>query len=242
MKLPNMFQLENSHASIALDLDKSPGGVMYVGSTGSGKTKAFKALIGRVSLYEEGSEAMIGDFKNDNDFENLKSSSNFFGYTDVFTAFEKFAFQFEQRQKGKDPSRNAKFLFVDEYGTFVQNLPKKDQETVKRQLATFVCLGRSLRMFACISTQSCRSDYFQSTATRDQISNRLLLTGSFVGPELKKMVFPDLDCSKIQAQGIPGRGYLYSGTGKLKSVIVPKISREDRLDDAILSLLKRSDF
>lgn len=202
---------------------------LIVGSSGSGKTYFSKALLAKISKYEKQTELVLIDYKGDQDFSMFSKAYRF---DKSFEGLRYFFGRFKKRQEGIDKERIPLYLFFDEFGAFVSNQDRKQQEEIKRMIATLLMLGRSFRCHVIVSLQRADSSYFSGGA-RDNFSLRLGL--GRMSPESKKMLFGELS-SEIFL-GSRGVGYFQADGFDIKKVVVAKISNELALNQAIEKIM-----
>ncbi|MFA9466968.1 MAG: hypothetical protein ACERKN_22165 [Velocimicrobium sp.] len=136
--------------------------------------------------------------------------------------------QFLERQSGKDKKRNAKFLFFDEYASYLNYLPKKEAEEEKRKMSMLLMMGRSFNSHVIISQQRGDAQYF-STA-RDNLN--VVIGLSNLSEESRDMFFSSFK-KQIKADRKRGTGYMITNGTDLQKIYVPKVQNEDMLHNAI---------
>lgn len=231
--------MENKVA-VALDRDLWQEGISYevfwdykhfphvlcFGSTGSGKTYAVKLLIGTIALKIPQAKILICDFKAD-DFKFLNGCTRYFQFTDCAVGLDAFVKMFEARQSGTDESRDFRLLVFDEWASYCNNLDKKAVEEEKRKLATLLMLGRSFNVHVLVSQQRADAEYFAKS--RDNFSVVIALGN--ISKESCLMFGFDRDAMKPARH--TGEGHILFNGDDLRSIVVPTVSRPDRLEAAI---------
>lgn len=206
--------------------------IVIVGSTGSGKTYFSKSLLGKLALYGEKPQLYVCDFKGDEDFSFLCGCKKFYRYTACEQGLEEFYQCFLNRQSGKSSERMMLVLFFDEWASYLNFVGKKKAEEEKGKLSNLLMLGRSFNVHVIISQQRADAQYF-STA-RDNFN--LVIGLGNLSPESKEMLFHDYK-EEMEANCGRGMGYTLSNGMNLKKILVPTITNEKKLHNAILSIV-----
>lgn len=101
------------------------------------------------------------------------------GLRDFYTAFK--------RQQELGIAGEPHYLVIDEWGSFIASLDKKEAEEMKRLLSELLMLGRAYQFFPIVGIQRPDASYFSSA--RDNFQCCLALGN--LSPEGRRMVFPD---------------------------------------------------
>lgn len=218
---------------ISWDTDKQPHTII-IGNTGSGKTYLSKLILGKISKYILDSQLYICDYKGDEDFGFLTNLSRFYRYTDCQKGLQLFYEDFLLRQSGADTSRNAKFLFFDEWASYLNSLDKKVVEEEKKKLSNLLMLGRSFNFHVIISQQRADAQYFATA--RDNFN--LCIGMGNLSPESKEMFFSSYK-KEMKPNRQQGTGYMLVNGAGLRAVRATKISDFTKLHNAIMQGVTR---
>lgn len=202
--------------------------IVIFGATGSGKTYATKLMLGRISLCIPDSQFYVCDYKGDSDFNFLNEENRFFRFFNCEKGLTIFYERLEQRQSGKDSSRNFILLFFDEWASYILSLEKKKAEEEKKKLATLLMLGRSFNLHVLISQQRVDASYFN--ATRDNF-NLVIALGN-LSLEGKEMMFHEFK-DQMKADRKQGTGYMITDGMDFTPIVVPTVSDTKRLNHCI---------
>ncbi len=207
--------------------EKAPH-IILIGATGSGKTYFSKLLLGKIALHINDSQLYVCDFKGDEDFNSLSDCSRFYRYTDCSKGFREFYERFEKRQKREELSRNAIFLFFDEWASYSNSLNKKILEEEKKNLSILLMLGRSFNVHVIVSQQRADATYFN--AARDNFN--LIIGLGNLSEESKNMLFHEFK-SEMLPNRTQGTGYMLTNGSNLTAIQVPKINDMRKLESTI---------
>lgn len=206
--------------------------LLVVGSTGTGKSVAIKVIMSKILKFRPDSTIWLLDFKKF-DFQNLTNIPNYYGYTDCLQGLKDYYAAFKDQQKaGVVGSPN--YLIIDEWGSFITSLDRKEAEQAKNMLAELLMLGRAYQYIPIIGIQRPDSTYFNGS--RDNFQACLALGN--LSPEGRRMVFPDsvkeqiTECKKRE-------GHLYIDGVGLEKIQIEEIPDLDALDKAILEAIGR---
>lgn len=200
---------------------------IIIGSTGSGKTYFSQLLLGRIVKDIPDSRLYICDYKGDEDFSFLSGSQRFYRYKDCQEGLDQFYNEFIQRQSGLDLERAERYLFFDEYASYLNSLDKKKAEEEKSKVSNLLMMARSFGLHVIISMQRGDSQYFQTA--RDNIS--LVVALGTLSDESASMFFGSYK-KLLKPKGL-GTGYVLMNGNKLKEIRVPTIRNKDKLKEAI---------
>lgn len=141
---------------------------LVVGGTGSGKSIASMLIAGKVSMHFPASKIWILDFKGDSytfDFLDGISGCRYWKYLDCMEGLKNYYAMFQERlSNDPGPGAGLNLLWVDEYPSFVLNLPKKDADSVKSMLSTVLMMGRSKRCLALTTAQKAMAEIYAQGA------------------------------------------------------------------------------
>ena len=167
------------------------------------------------------------------DFQKFSSCSHYYGYTDCLQGLKDYYAAFKAKQ-ATGVAGAPNYLVIDEWGSFITSLDKKDAEQAKRILAELLMLGRAYQYIPIIGIQRPDSTYFNGS--RDNFQACLALGN--LSPEGRRMVFPDsvkeqiTECKKRE-------GHLYIDGIGLEKIQIEEIPSLDALDKAILEAIRR---
>lgn len=205
--------------------------LLIIGATGTGKSVITKIIMAKISRVEN-SVTWLLDFKK-LDFQKFTNLTHYYSYIDCLQGLKDFYASFKaQQEAGIVGAPN--YLVIDEWGSFIMSLDKKQAEQAKSILAELVMLGRGYKFFPIVGIQRPDSIYFQSA--RDNFQNVVALGN--LSPEGRRMVFPDsvkeqiTDCKKRE-------GHLYIDGIGLEKIQIDNISDMDTLDMSILEAMSR---
>lgn len=206
--------------------------LLVVGATGTGKTVAIKTVMKKIVGYQSEFSLSLSpslwllDYKQ-MDFRAYTDLPHYYGYTDCVQGLEDYYTAFKEAQ-ASGVAGVPQYLVMDEWGSFIMSLPKKEAERCKSLLAELLMLGRGYRFFPIIGIQRPDAGYFN--AARDNFQACLALGN--LSPEGRRMVFPDsvtgqlTECRKRE-------GHLYIDGKGLEKVRMADIADLDALDASI---------
>lgn len=152
---------------IPVNLDKYPH-VLVTGGTNSGKSIVSLLVASKISLHYPTSKLWILDFKGDSGtfgfVENIPGC-RYWKYLECLAGLEDYFSMFQERLS-HDPGPNAglNLLWIDEYPSFILNLPRKDAETAKSIISTVLMMGRSKRCMTLTTAQTALAELFSHGA------------------------------------------------------------------------------
>lgn len=197
--------------------------LLVIGPTGTGKTVAIKILMAKIAKYQPDAKIWLLDFKRF-DFREFSDLPRYYGYTDCVQGLNDYYGTFKKQQE-MGAADGPNYLIVDEWGSFVMSLEKKEAEKLKGKLAELLMLGRAYQFYPIIGIQRPDSAYFASS--RDNFQSCLALGN--LSPEGRRMVFPDSAAGQI-VECHKREGHLYiDGVGleKVKIADIPDIAALD---------------
>lgn len=212
---------------VSWDTEKEPH-IIVVGNTGSGKTYLSKLILGKISKCIPESHIYVCDYKGDKDFEFLANATRFFRYANCQEGLQRFYDDFLLRQSGADISRTPKFLFFDEFASYINSLDKKAVEEEKKKLSSLLMLGRSFDVHIIVSQQRADAQYF---ATARDNFNLCIALGN-ISSESKEMLFNSYK-KQMKSNRRQGTGYMLVNGTDFKAVQVPRITDVNKLHNAI---------
>lgn len=214
------WKLSNTHA-------------LLVGSTGSGKTVLGKLVCGRIANHLPHSKLAVLDYKGD-DYSFLEGCSRYYLYSAYSQGIE-WVYQTLQARIQGDTDRTPIFALMDEFPAFINRLlatDKKAGQAILEKFGEIMFLGRSKQIHIIAVAQRPDATVF-SGGTRDQFTFCLGL--GRLSEEGSKMLFGD-ERHNIPDDFVPGegRGFLLQQGDCIRPVIVPRITRMQKLEKAIL--------
>lgn len=206
--------------------------LLVVGATGTGKTVAIKTTLSTIAQYQPNPTFWILDFKQ-LDFKAYTALPHYYGYTDCVQGLEDYYAAFKAAQ-ASGIAGEPQYLIMDEWGSFITSLGKKEAERCKAIMAELLALGRAYKFIPIIGMQRCDASYFTDGA-RDNFQVRLALGN--LSPEGRRMVFPDnveqiTPCRKRE-------GHLYIDGIGVEKVKMADIADLDALDASILAAMPK---
>lgn len=201
---------------ISIDLKKPH--LAIFGSSGSGKTYASKLLLAKAILHTS-AKLLVADYKADLDFSFLENEQHFYRFEQVGKFFDTAEQILQNRQSGKDKSKDFIICYIDEMSAFFTMLEKKERDKRIRQLSLLLMLGRSFNIHIWISQQRPDAEYFGKS--RENIHNIILL-GSFSKEVLNMLLSDEKD--EVERKQSRGQGYLISSGSNSQLIRVPKYS------------------
>lgn len=206
--------------------------MLVVGATGTGKTVDVKILMAKIAKFQPDAKIWLLDFKRF-DFRRFANLPHYYGYTDCVQGLNDYYDAFKAQQEAGEAAA-PNFLIIDEWGSFIMSLEKKEAEQVKGKLAELLMLGRAYQFFPIIGIQRPDAAYFASS--RDNFQTCLALGN--LSPEGRRMVFPDSAAGRI-VECKKREGHVYTDGVGLEKVRIADISDMDALDATIREAMRR---
>lgn len=206
--------------------------MLIIGATGLGKTVCVKILMAKIAKFQPDAKIWLLDFKRF-DFQNFSGLPRYYGHTNCIQGLLDYYEAFKiQQETGLAGSPN--YLVIDEWGSFIMSLEKKEAEQLKGKLAELLMLGRAYQFFPIVGIQRPDAAYFASS--RDNFQTCLALGN--LSPEGRRMVFPDSAASQI-VECKKREGHLYIEGVGLEKVRIADIPNMDALDATIREAMRR---
>lgn len=206
--------------------------MLVIGATGTGKTVAIKILMAKIAKFQRNAKIWLLDFKQF-DFRGFSSLPRYYGYTACIQGLNDFYEAFKQQQETSE-SAVPNYLVIDEWGSFIMSLEKKEAELLKGKFAELLMLGRAYQFFPIVGIQRPDASYFSSA--RDNFQCCLALGN--LSREGRRMVFSDEVAGTI-TQCSKREGYLYIDGAGLEKIRVADIPDLAELDATIREAMSR---
>lgn len=206
--------------------------LLVVGATGTGKTVALKIIMKKIVDSQHNARLWLLDFKKF-DFANFNGLPRYYGYMDCIQGLNDYYDAFK-RQQALGVAAEPNYLVIDEWGSFLTSLEKRQAEQLKARLSELLSTGRSYQYIPIIGLQRGDSSYF--AAARDNFQCRLALGN--LSPEGRKMVIPDSAAEQI-TECRKREGHLYIDGIGLEKIKIAEIPDMDALDASIREAMLR---
>lgn len=206
--------------------------MLVVGATGTGKTISIKILMAKIFKSIPNAKLWLLDFKKF-DFRDFAGLPRYYGFSDCVQGLKDFYAAFK-RQQELGIAGEPTYLIIDEWGSFIASLDKKEAEEMKRLLSELLMLGRAYHFFPIVGIQRPDASYFSSA--RDNFQCCLALGN--LSPEGRRMVFPDSAAGRIM-ECKKREGHLYIDGVGLEKVRIADIADIDALDAIIREAMSR---
>lgn len=206
--------------------------MLVVGATGTGKTVVVKILMAKIAKFQPDAKIWLLDFKRF-DFRGFADLPRYYGYTDCVQGLNDYYDAFKAQQEAGEAAA-PNYLIIDEWGSFIMSLEKKEVELLKGKLAELLMLGRAYQFFPIIGIQRPDAAYFASS--RDNFQTCLALGN--LSPEGRRMVFPDSVAGRI-VECKKREGHVYTDGVGLEKVRIADVPDMDALDATIREAMRR---
>lgn len=198
------------------------------GITGTGKSYLCKLILGRLGLYLPTGEITLCDFKGDDSFTFLEGCKRYNRFEACMTGFDTFYDGFLQRQAGLDTSRNLRLILFDEWGAFLNFLPKSQAEEYRKKLSTLLMLTRSFNYHVLLAQQRLSAEDFPKV--RDNLNNVITLGNP--SKEVVGMFYSDFRENINNDRGL-GTGYMLTNGSDFRKIVVPEITDMEKVEHYI---------
>lgn len=202
------------------------------GASGSGKTYLASLICAKISILNRNASLVVCDFKG-TEMNFLDGNPNYYKYSECENGIKQVYERLLNRQSLKDQTTYPIFLYIDEFSSLTNFLPKKTSEELKQILANILMLGRSLNIFIILSQQRLDSSFF-GTASRENIC--CVISLSNMSKEAKQMMFRDYD---IQNNKKRGTGVMLVNGSDFYNIIVPTVSNTALMKRYIIKAVSR---
>lgn len=200
---------------IVWDMATAPH-ALVTGPTGSGKSVYLKSLIEQLLL--AGADITICDFKGFGDLRGFVK--DYAEGNDCITALMAFCDAFDRdRDAGKRRERR-KVLVVDELGSLVASLSKKESDELMRRLSSLIFLCRAYNYSILLSSQRLMASDFPTKLT-EQMHLKIYL-GASISQQAAAALFTNSSIDKSNRLP-PYCGYYSSPKTDCDVLITPKV-------------------
>lgn len=206
--------------------------LVYIGKSGAGKSTAAQIALGRVKRYAKGpgARATICDYKSE--YSSLKGCPRHFDHDRCMEGLKSFAAENERRiREGVTDSDPFHVLLFSEWGMFCSISDKRTRDEAISICAALIFSVRAQRMSVWLDLQRPDSQWMGSA--RDSLSPIAL---SNLSPEGKRMAFPDYT-DMLEPVG-PNEGYFSDGINPPKKIIIPTVTKWDKLHEDVRALVE----
>lgn len=198
-------------------------------------------ILGRVGLVEN-SQIWLADFKNSQDYilDPDPIRHRWYGRETYAQAIADFEAVVNARiqAKNRDYCRDLRVLCLEEYGSFLNSLDKKEGEAIKKTVASILFQSRFVNCFIFLCSQRIFAEQL-IFGSRDSLTNVILLAS----PSRQSLqAFLDAEDYKEMKSLGQGEGYLIREGKKPLEITVPTITRPDKLQTAILRAVTRENL
>jgi hypothetical protein len=233
MKIPLAYLSElmkNNHREyVEWDTDLHPN-LAVIGDTGSGKSYFIRLLLGYISLFVEKAKVYVCDYKKS--LLNIKAP-RYWCLDDVKQGFEQFEYEFIEKMTGANTNRDFRLLLIDEYINWLDSLDKKEEEDIKKRMASLLRMVREYDMHVILGCHRVMAENFHR-------GSRDCLNAIYLGsPSIQSLdSFCSSDDVKLMKPRGRGEGYTVFKAQNPGAITVAEVknSREN-LETAILKLV-----
>ena len=213
--------------------------LLIIGAPGTGKTVCSKILMFKILKISNTptpnpTQARIWllDFKQF-DFRAFAGLPHYYSFTDCLQGLKDYYSAFKAQQE-KGVAGEINYLFIDEWGSLVSSLERKEAEYAKHLLFELLSMGRAYRYIPIIGIQRPDASFFNGG--RDNFQACLALGN--LSPEGRRMAFPDSVKEQI-TECRQREGHLYIDGKGLEKIKIEDIADIDALDMSIREAMSR---
>ena len=165
--------------------------LLTIGATGGGKTVALKIIVSKIVKFVPNAKIWLLDFKQ-LDFNYLSECPRYYGYADCVQGLNDYYNAFKRQQEA-GVAGAPNYLVIDEWGSLLLSMDRREAEQAKAKLAELLMLGRAYSFIPIIGIQRPDASFFGSA--RDNFQCCLALSN--LSPEGRRMAFPDSVAGQI---------------------------------------------
>ncbi|MFR4087825.1 MAG: FtsK/SpoIIIE domain-containing protein [Dysosmobacter sp.] len=206
--------------------------MLVIGATGTGKTVAIKILMAKILKFIPNAKLWLLDFKKF-DFRDFAGLPRYYGFSDCVQGLRDFYTAFK-RQQELGIAGEPHYLVIDEWGSFIASLDKKEAEEMKRLLSELLMLGRAYQFFPIVGIQ--RPD--ASASRLRGITFNAVLRWAIQARRVGGWSFRDSTAGRIM-ECKKREGHLYIDGMGLEKVRIADIADIDALDAIIREAMSR---
>lgn len=133
--------------------------LLIIGATGTGKTVATKIILSKISQFQKDSIIWLLDFKQF-DFRDYVGFPHYYGYTDCLQGLKDYYAAFKAQQ-ATGIAGTPNYLIIDEWGSLIMSLDRKQAEQARNMLAELLMIGMAYHFILIVGIQRPDSSYFQ---------------------------------------------------------------------------------
>lgn len=211
---------------VAVDFSSTPH-LLIAAPSGSGKTYLLLLLLEQLAAQPV--DLLLADFKGV-DFLEMDGCSHYYKHTAAADALNLTFDTLQERMAHPECDCKPLVLIFDEWGGFLAQRSKKEQEDFKQKMASILMLGRGVGVFVIMALQRADASYITG---RDNFGNAIGL--GRLSAESARMLFPD-DTDRIEPES-RGRGYLRTDGKPLRKIVVPRLRDIERAKRLIFNKL-----
>ena len=200
---------------IVWDMATAPH-ALVCGPTGSGKSVFLKAILEKLLL--EGADVTICDFKGFGDLRGFVK--DYAEGNDCITALMAFCDAFDRDRVAGKKREKRKVLVVDELGSLVASLSKKESDELMRRLSSLIFLCRAYNYRLLFSSQRLMASDFPTKLT-EQMQLKIYL-GASISQQAAAALFTNSSIDKSNRLP-PYCGYYSSPKTDCDVLITPKL-------------------
>ena len=200
---------------IVWDMAMAPH-ALVCGPTGSGKSIFLKALLEKLLL--AGADVTICDFKGFGDFRGFVK--DYAEGNDCFATMMAFCDAFERDRAAGKRREQRKFLLVDEVGSLVASLSKKEADELMRRLSSLIFLCRIYNYSVLFASQRVMASEVPTKLT-EQMNVKIHL-GPSISQQSAVAFFPNSGIDK-SVRLPPYCGYISTPKADCDVLITPKL-------------------
>jgi hypothetical protein len=220
-----------------INLTKSPH-LAVVANSGGGKSYLLSQILQQISIMN--GSIWLADFKNGGDYGDFDTNIHRYysrqNYTKSIEDFDKLVNDKIINRGSENQDNSVCVLVLEEYGTFLNSLDKKQAEMTKKIVANLLFTARFLNCFVLICSQRLFAEQLLY-GCRDSLTNVIMLAD----PSSESLqAFTSADERSEMKPHQQGEGYLIREGRKPLEITVTTISDHDRLKAAIAKAVTKN--